>query len=125
MPSKLCESCVHTKVCMLDKNLVGDVFVMGNPDFFDNKKLYEEYKKREEAGFPCNEYLTADVKPVVRGKWIKHNEVKVFINGESSTGGVMCSACGYKTHNKAHTQIGCPFNFCPNCGAEMVRGDSK
>ena len=65
---------------------------------------------------------TADVKPVVRGKWIKHNEVKVFINGESSTGGVMCSACGYKTHNKAHTQIGCPFNFCPNCGADM-RGD--
>ena len=47
MPSKLCESCVHTKVCMLDKNLVGDVFVMGNPDFFDNEKLYEEYKKRE------------------------------------------------------------------------------
>ena len=35
---------------------MGDIFVAGNPAFFDNDKLYEEYKKRKEKGFPCDEY---------------------------------------------------------------------
>ena len=42
----------------------------------------------------------ADVRPVVRGKWIR--------NGWS----IRCSECGYDM----------PFsvrNFCPNCGADM------
>ena len=46
----------------------------------------------------------ADVRPVVRGVWVK--------NGWS----IRCSICGYDM----------PFatrNFCPNCGADM-RGES-
>ena len=113
MPSKLCESCVHTKVCMLDKNLVGDVFVMGNPDFFDNEKLYEEYKKREQAGFPCTEYLTADVKPVVRGSW-------VGIDDEPCED-FECDKCGYIYYTNGY-ELYFP-RFCPNCGASMVRGE--
>lgn len=55
--SKMCESCVHTKVCMHDKNLLGDVFVLGHPSFFDNEALYEEFKRREKEGFPCDDYM--------------------------------------------------------------------
>ena len=51
MSGELCKSCVHTRICIRDKNLVGDVFVAVNPMFFDNEKLYEEFKKREAAGF--------------------------------------------------------------------------
>ena len=46
----------------------------------------------------------ADVRPVVRGKWVK--------NGWS----IRCSVCGYDM----------PFatrNFCPNCGAMMEEAD--
>ena len=53
----LCRTCIHTDVCVKDKNLFGDVFVMGNPAYFDNQKLYEEYLKRKEEGFPCEDYI--------------------------------------------------------------------
>ena len=56
MKSKMCETCIHTNVCFHDKNTVGDVFVAGNPMIFDNRELYEKYKEREQAGFPCDDY---------------------------------------------------------------------
>ena len=59
MKSDLCKSCIHTNVCARDKNIVGDVFVLGNPMLFDNRTLFEEFKKSEAAGFPCDEYLEA------------------------------------------------------------------
>ena len=55
--SKLCESCIHTRVCWRDKNLVGDVFVAGHPLLFDNGELYEKFKEWEKQGFPCDEYI--------------------------------------------------------------------
>jgi hypothetical protein len=60
MKSELCKSCAHTNVCFKDKNLFGDIFVMGNPIIFDNRKLYEKYKERERKGFPCDDYLSID-----------------------------------------------------------------
>ena len=68
MQSELCKTCAHKNVCMLDKNLVGDTFVMGHPCFFDNEKLYNEHLKREKEGFPCTEYLPV----IVRCKDCKH-----------------------------------------------------
>lgn len=56
MKSDLCKTCIHTKVCFKDKNLVGDTFVLGNPLFFDNVKLFGEYEKRKKKGFPCEDY---------------------------------------------------------------------
>ncbi len=52
---------------------------------------------------------TADVKPVVHGKWEKGYS---FPDGEY----VKCTVCG--------EIIKCiyPMHYCPNCGAEM-RGD--
>ena len=46
-----------------------------------------------------------DVRPVVRGKWIKPTRVPDSMLDE-------CSVCGFDTG--AYT-----FNFCPNCGADM------
>lgn len=65
--SKMCESCVHTKVCMNNKNLFGDVFVLGHPLFFDNRELYKKYEEREKAGFQCDNYMR-----IVRCKDCKH-----------------------------------------------------
>ncbi len=47
----------------------------------------------------------ADVRPVVRGKWIRPTRVPDSMLDE-------CSVCGFDTG--AYT-----FNFCPNCGADM------
>ena len=46
---------------MKDKNLVGDVFVLGNPLYFNNQKLYEEFLERKDKGFPCVDYMEAKV----------------------------------------------------------------
>ena len=54
------------------------------------------------------------------GHWIKHDEIFTFITGETATGGVVCSECGHKTHNKLHVSVGCPYNYCPHCGARMA-----
>ena len=73
MKSELCKTCIHTKVCMKDKNVLGDIFVTGNPYLFDNADLYAKFKEREKAGFPCKDYLKADVVEVVRCKDCIHN----------------------------------------------------
>ena len=60
--SELCKPCIHTNVCCKDKNTVGDVFGMGHPMFFDNASLYRQFKEREKAGFPCEDYFPVIVK---------------------------------------------------------------
>lgn len=52
---------------------------------------------------------SSDVRPVVRGRWIRPTRVPDSMLDE-------CSVCGFDTG--AYT-----FNFCPNCGADM-RGES-
>lgn len=55
----------------------------------------------------------ADVRPVVRGKWI--------MNDECST---VCSLCGNVVAFVSHPDRRWDFgNYCPNCGADM-RGES-
>lgn len=52
----------------------------------------------------CNQYIpAADVRPMVRGKWIK-------INGLTA-----CSVCKENPPRTYH-------NYCPNCGAKMDGG---
>lgn len=107
MRSELCKSCAHTKVCRKDKNLVGDVFVMGHPAFFDNNELFRKYKEREAVGFPCDDYMQERK----HGKWMS-NDLNTYL----ATGAHWyCSECG---NGVVH-----PDQFCPNCGANM-RGES-
>lgn len=103
LSSELCKSCIHTKVCMKDKNLCGDVFVLGHPVLFDNHKLYEEYKKREAAGFPCDDYIQDAEQE--KGTWV---------GGELGH----CSFCG---HEGCASDIWNDGNicFCPYCGADL------
>lgn len=55
-----------------------------------------------------------------QGEWIPHSEMCTFPGSElTSSGGVMCSSCGFKTHNRMHKLIGCPYNYCPICGTAM------
>lgn len=61
---------------------------------------------------------TVDAVPARHGRWITHHEKVALLNGEAY-GGVYCSECEYKTHNKLHLILGCPFKYCPNCGARM------
>ena len=70
--SELCTKCAHDSVCCNDKHILGDVFIPGNPMLFDNAKLYREYEERKAKGFPCNNFLSADVAEVVRCKECKH-----------------------------------------------------
>ena len=51
-------------------------------------------------------YEPADVRPVVRGRWVKPTRVPDSMLSE-------CSVCGFDTG--AYT-----FNFCPNCGTDMM-----
>lgn len=53
---------------------------------------------------------TADVRENVKGEWI-------FPYGDKKY--KRCSACG-----KTFYSIPSTSNFCPNCGAQMVRGES-
>ena len=61
MRSDLCKTCIHTKVCYKDKNLVGDIFVAGNPMITNNKERYEKYLEWGKEGFPCEDYLKEEV----------------------------------------------------------------
>ena len=70
MRSDLCKKCIHTKVCMKDKNLCGDGFVPGNPMIFDNDKLWKKYEERKAKGFPCVDFVDANIVP----KWIPVTE---------------------------------------------------
>lgn len=63
--------------------------------------LYAPPLKREINSIPA-----ADVRPVVRGKWIT---VKYPL--------YECSVCG-----AVYQDVGYGFNFCPNCGAQMDGG---
>ena len=67
MKAELCKTCIHTNVCMRDKNIFGDIFIPGNPMFVDNKELFKKFEEWKADGFPCDEYLSAQ-------KWVPCSE---------------------------------------------------
>lgn len=61
---------------------------------------------------------TADVAPVVHGRWLTWEEqFPGEMTREKSRLGVFCSAC----HNHADNM----FDFCPNCGCRMDGEDGE
>ena len=81
-------------------------------EYIEREAVLDEYD-RQHNGPPGGarkiiaEFPSADVAPVVRGKWIADGD------GYHST--YNCSICGWKDwypFNERH-------NFCPNCGAKM------
>lgn len=61
-----------------------------------------------------SEIPAADVRPVVRGRWIKQND-------DPLDGNFYCSAChsGIDIATGSETPIDREMFFCPNCGADM------
>jgi len=57
---------------------------------------------------------TADVKPVIRGKWIN-----TYIQGIHH---YRCTNCG--EYIEAIWTANFDYNFCPNCGADMRGGEN-
>ena len=61
---------------------------------------------------------SADVAPVVHGKWIDHDGNKVQLNEHGETCGTcFCSRCGEWL--VASDEYAVKGYFCPNCGAKM------
>ena len=58
--------------------------------------------------YPIENIPAADVKPVVRGKWLPTNT-------QSNEGTVYCFSCCSECGHKMATNT----NYCPNCGARM------
>ena len=53
----------------------------------------------------------ADVRPVVRGKWVK---IRTHDGGVWKS--IACSNCKYEPWFSSTEPL---YNFCPNCGADM------
>lgn len=62
-----------------------------------------------------NEEPTAEVKPIVYGKW----EIHKAYQGGVEEQWFQCSKCGWKN------ALPIPRNFCPNCGATMKKVRKK
>lgn len=65
---------------------------------------------------------TADVRENVRGEWIEDNSREKSMMWR-------CSVCGriayYPTFGKRKSyKKHCDYNYCPSCGAQMMRGGS-
>ena len=59
----------------------------------------------------------ADVRPVVRGKW-KVSVHKTYYD-------VSCSVCGINSFFQVDEKDSVSYaNFCPNCGADMRKGET-
>lgn len=53
---------------------------------------------------------TIEAVPVVHGHWSRTDDLEETF---------MCSVCGYDTEDYI------PYNFCPNCGADMQKGGGE
>lgn len=65
----------------------------------------------------------ADVRPVVRGRWVRTRQVELnpFWSLENCGTQYMCSECGRRAGYKQVTL----YKFCPNCGADMRGGTEQ
>lgn len=101
-----CEDCISRKAVekIINKWL-------SHPDYELKDSIYDMTKKIHKLPSVTPQSKT--------GHWITHEE-KFNTLGIAVKGGVKCSECGYTTHNTLHMELGCPFKFCPNCGAKMI-----
>ena len=65
-----------------------------------------------------NQFPAADVRPVVRGKWVEHNYDPEYLSCDFS-----CSECNVYLEEYYFGEGQWPGKtdhyFCPNCGADM------
>ena len=83
------------------------------------KRLVQKYKEYtgEDAYnhviTTVNEQPTVEAKPVVTGEWVQEGNAVYHWRHN-------CSICGNPVYDKIK-----PYNFCPNCGADMRGGKNE
>ena len=84
--------------------------------YIDADLLQEDFKEDHggKRSLMIDTQPTADVRENVRGEW-QPIEVQPYFKKHFNTS-VACSVC----HRKGDKR----WNFCPNCGAQMMRGGS-
>lgn len=86
---------------------------------FDKADTGGEYRALVWASSQIKSLPAADVRPVVRGKWIIH---KPFYSGRHNCNEcIECSVCGTWFGHDCY-EIS---NFCPHCGADMREEDNN
>ena len=83
------------------------------------RKQFQDLADRVEILTVVNMISTADVRPVVRGRWVGYPECLKYMHAYADDHIVcsVCEECFSILDNDCER-----FNFCPNCGADM-RGD--
>lgn len=76
---------------------------------------YDEHYRLIVPLSKIRKFPSADVEPVVHGKW-----TSCFEDDRHQVEGDRCSICGFEHYG---TPIG-KFKFCPSCGAKMDGGES-
>ena len=90
--------------------------------YIDADKLQEDFKELHggKRSLLIDTALTADARKNVRGEWIDcgvHGDWAWEMDGHGNCWHIWkCSKCEYKTEHCS--------NFCPNCGAQMMRGEA-
>lgn len=82
--------------------------------YIDTKAFLEHMKGTSryfDVKFDIESFPTADVEPVVHGRWV--------LLDECYNEGVYCSACHKKVYKKCYANQKIKSKFCPNCGARM------
>lgn len=95
-------------------------------DYIDRGKLIEAIKNdcsemvyytKSEAIDCINAEPTADVAPVIHGRWVKERQIGNHFMGSGTS--FHCSVCGRKA---GHNQVKA-YHYCPRCGAKMDKED--
>lgn len=81
------------------------------PTRFSESKLTTARKAVQEYANEIAKIPAADVRPVVRGTWVK---VRLHDGGVWKS--ISCSNCKYEPWFSSAEPL---YNFCPNCGADM------
>jgi predicted RNA-binding Zn-ribbon protein involved in translation (DUF1610 family) len=99
-------------------------------EFIDRDALLEHLKKDPLFGLVerygvsgvIESFPAADVRPVVKARWIGYPECLKYTNAYSDDH-IVCSAC---EECFSILDNDCErFYFCPNCGAQMIGGDDN
>lgn len=80
-------------------------------DYISRQAAFEALEKRGVSTTNISRVPIADVRENVRGEWLPDLDY----DGEDEWLIWECSNCGQLTESQT--------NFCPYCGAQMIRGD--